>query len=98
MQARSVASSSTFGRMRRPTATTVSAASTSASGSCGRDRFGLLARQPQRMHARQLAARNAFVDVGGNDRVRLDPDARKQVEAARARRSEDQPHCSESAV
>ena len=34
MQARSVASSSTLGRMRRPTATTVSAASTSASGSC----------------------------------------------------------------
>src|SRR3954466_6727921 len=33
MQARSVSSSSTLGRIRRPTATTVSAASTSASGS-----------------------------------------------------------------
>ena len=92
MQARSVASSSTLGRIRRPTATTVSAASTSASGCLRRDRFGLLARQPQRMVARQLALRHALVDVGGIDRVGRDADAREQVEAARARRSEDQPH------
>ncbi len=36
--------------------------------------------------------RDAFVDVGGNDRVGHDADAGEQVEAARARRGEDQPH------
>ena len=57
-----------------------------------RDRLGFLARQPQRMLARQLALGNAFVDVGGDDRVGHHADAREQVEAARARRGEDQPH------
>ena len=57
-----------------------------------RDRFRLLAREAQRMLARQLALRHALVDVGGDDRVRHDADAREQVEAARARRGEDQPH------
>ena len=39
-----------------------------------------------------LAFGHAFVDVGGNDRVRNDADAGKQVEAARARGREYQPH------
>ena len=57
-----------------------------------RDRFGLGARQAQRMVARQLALGHALVDVGGNDRVRDDADPGEQVETARARRGEDQPH------
>ena len=88
----SVASSSTFGRMRRPTATTVSAASTSASGSVAATACGLFARQPKRVIARKLAFRHALVDIGRNDRVGRHPDAREEVEAARARRGEDQPH------
>ena len=92
MQARRVFSSSTFGRIRRPTATTVSAASTRASGSACRDGLGLFAGEPLRMLARKLTLRNALVDVGRDDRVGDDADTREQVETARARRSEDQPH------
>ena len=61
-------------------------------GMRGGDRQRLLPRQAQRMVARQLALGHAFVDIGGNDRVGRDADAREQVEAARARRGEDQPH------
>ena len=56
------------------------------------DRIRLLDRQPQRMDARQFAGGNALVDMGGIDRVGHDADPGEQVEAARARRSEDQPH------
>ena len=92
MQARSVSSSSTLGRMRRPTATTVSAARTSASGSLRGDRFRFLSREAQRMLTRKLALRDALVDIGGNDPVGNDSDAGEQVETARTRGSEDQPH------
>ena len=74
------------------TATTVSAASTTASGSLGGDRFRFLARQAPRMFARQLALGHALVDIGGNHRVGNDSDAGEKVETARARGSEDQPH------
>ena len=91
MQARNVASSSTFGRMRRPTATTVSAASTSASGSAAATASAFSA-PDARVIARQFARGHALIDIGRFDRVGLDADAVEQVEAARARRSEDQPH------
>ena len=65
-------------------------------GLARRDRLGLLARQPQRMVARQLALGHALVDVGGDDGIGHDADAGEQVEAARARRSEDQPHLMDS--
>ena len=92
MHARSVSSSSTLGRMRRPTATTVSAASTSASGSFAATASRFLPRQAQRMLARQLALGHALVDVGGNDGIGHHPDAGEQVETARARRGEDETH------
>ena len=41
---------------------------------------------------------HAFVDVGGDDRVGHDADPRQQVEAARARRGEDEPHRAAPAV
>jgi len=54
-----------------------------------RHRQGLFARKAQRMVARQLARRNAFVDVGRDDCVRDHSDARQQVEPAWACRGED---------
>ena len=54
--------------------------------------FCFLACEPKRMLARKLAARDALIDVGGKDRVGLNADAGKEVETARARRGEDQPH------
>ena len=92
MQARSVCSSSTLGRMRRPTATTVSAARTSASGCFAATASAFSRARRIACWRGQLALGHALVDVGGNDRVRHDADAREQVEPARARRGEDQPH------
>src|SRR6185369_6520891 len=57
-----------------------------------RNRLRLLERQPQRMLPRELAIRHALVHIRGHDRVRSHSDAGEQVEAARARRGEDQAH------
>jgi hypothetical protein len=40
----------------------------------------------------EFALRNAFVHVSGKDRIRCNADAREEVEAARTRGSEDEPH------
>ena len=92
MQARSVASSSTLGRIRRPTATTVSAASTSASGWRAATASAFSRARRSAWSRGSSPVRHALVDVGGIDRVGHDADAGEQVEAARARRGEDQPH------
>ena len=90
MHSRNVASSSTLGRMRRPTATTVSAARTSASGSLGRNGLGLFACQPKRMIAWNFGLGHALVDVGGNYGIGRNADAGEQIETPRARRGEDE--------
>ena len=76
----SVASSSTLGRMRRPTATTVSAASTRSSGWPAATAERLFARQPPRMVARtaRLSARSR--------RHRLERSRRERRRCARADR------------
>jgi len=57
-----------------------------------RNRFCLLDGKPQRMVARQLSWRHSFVDMCGINRVGFDADAVQEVEAAGARRSQDQAH------
>ena len=89
---RSVASSSTLGRIRRPTATTVSAASTSASGcrASTASAFSIASRSAWSRGSSPVGTLSSM--CGGIDRVGDDADAGKQVEAARARRGEDQSH------
>ena len=90
MHARSVSSSSTLGRIRRPTATTVSAAEHQRVRLARRDRLGFFARQSKRVIARKLALHNTLVDVGGNDGIGRDPNPCEQVETPRACRGEDE--------
>ncbi len=86
-QARAWSAVSAFGRMRRPTATTVSAASTKRPARAARRPF----RAPgARRAARQLVAARRLVDVLRGDAVGDDADLGQQRQAARAGRGEDQ--------
>ena len=89
MHARSVASSSTFGRMRRPTATTVSAASTRPSGrrTATAAAFSRASEAHGRVEARPAGR---FVDVGGHDLIGHHANAREQVQPRAACGSEDE--------
>ena len=57
-----------------------------------RDRLGLGASQTQRMIAWQLTPGHALVDIGWHHLVRCHSDAGEEVETARARGREYQPH------
>ena len=92
MQARRVASSSTLGRIRRPTATTVSAASTSASRMPRGDRRGLLVGQAQ-AHGRAavrpvgtLSSMSAGSTASGATPMRASRSRRRGLAEARTRR------------
>ena len=67
-----------LGRMRRPTATTVSAASTNRPDA-GPRRPQPFASKAKRMAAWKLALRDALVDVGGHDLIGHHANAREQV-------------------
>ena len=82
--------------MRRPTQTTVSAASVMAGSSSGRLRavaaaiVAFSAASRWRERARRFVAPRRLVDVGGDHRVGLDADLRQQRQAARRAGSEDE--------
>ncbi len=89
-------SNSALGRMRRPTATTVSAATSEGAAQFlvqphGLERrLGLGAREPRRAGARQLALVGHLVDIGGLQRIGLDARLIDQGQPARRTGSENE--------